>query len=262
MDSRAEITRAWDLFHLGAFSEAEAALLSFRGDPRLCVYASGFRCAAAIQDEVCRLGAWLAENGGEKLAAVGRAQQNVALACSAATARGLAFSRHHDGRRAEVAYARALVAFIEGAPDQVREELAQSFTATAEQRVRYATLRAWVYGLYEQFEKQSTHLLHALSLALDSDVDRGLQASIAAALAPLARELELGELGERAEALLGSVVVASRCDDIALLYATRARVAQSAARRLDSRAASSRRRIGDCARCRAPRTDFRRSHPH
>jgi DNA-binding CsgD family transcriptional regulator len=204
MHSRTEITRAWDLFHLGAFSEAETVLSSFCDDPeavRLRLWASMRR---GDQEDICRLGAWLADNGGEKLAAIGRAQQNVALA---ALRRPLEewFDATSRWAQAEVAYARALVAFIDGVSARVREELAQALPQTVEQRVRYATLRAWIYGVHEQFEKQAAYLLHALSLALDGNVDRGLQANIAAALAPLVRELELSELGERAEGLLTSV---------------------------------------------------------
>ncbi|MGB6984559.1 MAG: LuxR C-terminal-related transcriptional regulator [Candidatus Aquilonibacter sp.] len=205
MDSRVEIARAWDLFHLGSFSEAEAAVSSFPDEPeaiRLRLWVSMRR---GDQVEVCRLGAWLAENGGEKFAAVGRAQQNIALATLRRPLENwlTATSRW---AQAEVAYGRALVAFMEGPPDQVRAELARALPQTIEQRVRYATLRAWIYGLYEQFEKQATHLLHALSLALEGGADRSLTATIAGALALLMREIELGELAIRADTLLETVV--------------------------------------------------------
>ncbi len=111
-----------------------------------------------------------------------------------------------DGRRAEVAYARALVAFVEGAPDGVRDGARAGLPQTAEQRVRYATLRAWVYGLHEQFEKQAHICFTRFHLRSTDDVDSGLQANVAGTLAPLVRELELGELGDRAETLLESVV--------------------------------------------------------
>jgi DNA-binding CsgD family transcriptional regulator len=204
MHSRVETTRAWDLFHLGCFSEAEGLLSRSTNDPEAAHVRLWISMRRGDQEEIERAGAWLAESGGAKLAAVGRAQQNVALA---ALGRPLEAWLPGTSRwaQAEVSYARALVAFTQGSSHRVREELAQSLPQTAEQRVRYAALRAWVYGLYEQLEKQTIHLLHALSLALDSDVDRGLQANIAASLAPLARELELEGLGDRAESLLNAV---------------------------------------------------------
>jgi DNA-binding CsgD family transcriptional regulator len=204
MHSRVEIVRAGDLFHLGSFSEAEAVLSAFRTDPEAVRLRLWISMRRGDQEEVGKLGAWLAENGDEKLAAVGRAQQNVALATQG---RPLEAWLHATSRwaQAEVAYARALIAFVQGAPDELRDELTRALPQTAEQRVRYATLRAWLYGLHEQFEKQCIHLLHALSLAVDGDVDRGLVASVAGPLALLAREIDLGDLGARAETLLESV---------------------------------------------------------
>ena len=104
--------------------------------------------------------------------------------------------------QAEVAYARATLAFSEGASERVRDELSQALPQTPEQRVRYTQLRAWIYGLSEHFEQQAMHLLNALSLATKESVDRGLVSRIAEALAPLVREIELGEIGNHAEAIL------------------------------------------------------------
>ncbi len=215
-----EIARAWDLFHLGSLSEAEAALSSFADDPeavRLRLWVSMRR---GDQNAVCRLGAWLAENGDERLAAVGRAQQNIALSTLRRPLEGW-LSATSRWAQAEIAYARALVAFLEGAASQVRDELASALPQTIEQRVRYATLRAWVYGLHEQFEKQATHLLHALSLALDGGVDRSLTANVAGTLALLIREVELGELAVRADTLLEAVVW-PQDRSMSLFYAQRA----------------------------------------
>jgi len=149
-------------------------------------------------------GSLLAQSGDVKLAAVGRANENSALAILGLPPNEW-LPATSNWAKSEIAYARAIIAFVRGAADDVRGELARALPTTGEQRVRYATLRAWVHGLHEQFEQQSTHLLHALSLALANDVDRGLQASIANALAPLARELALSELDGRLEELLGSI---------------------------------------------------------
>jgi DNA-binding CsgD family transcriptional regulator len=204
MGVKGEIARAWDLYRRGSYAEAESLLLRFHGDPeaihiRLCI-------ANRREDfeSKRKYGAWLAQCGGSKFAAIGRANENTALAIL-----GLPLNEWLPGdssvAKAEIAFARAVIAFVQNAPERVREELAQALPQTAEQRVRFATLRAWIYGLHEQFEKQSTHLLHALSLATDGDIDAGLTASVAGALALLTREIDLGELGLRAETLLGSV---------------------------------------------------------
>ena len=68
------------------------------------------------------------------------------------------------------------------------------------------SMRAWIYGLNEQFEKQATHLL---ARAFSSDdkktsivcYSRLLQSP----LALLVREIELGELGLHAESLLEQI---------------------------------------------------------
>ena len=204
MGSRAEITRAWDLFHLGAFAEAESLLASIPEKPETIQIHLSIANRRDDYDAKRKFGALLARCEEPRLATLGRANENSALAIL-----GLPLNEWlpatSNWAKAEVAYSRAVIAFVGGTPDAVRSELAQALPQTAEQRVRYAALRAWLYGLREQFEKQGTFLLHALSLAIDQDVDRGLQASIAASLAPLARELDLQGLGDRAEALLGSV---------------------------------------------------------
>ncbi len=152
-----------------------------------------------------RCGAWLAENDKGKLAAVGRAHENVALA-SLNLPRREWLPSASKWAEAEVAYARALISFIDDKPTDVRGHLAAALPQITEQRVRYAQLRAWIYGLLDDFERQATHLLHALSLALEGNVDRVLIVRIAEMLAPLVREVELGELGVRAEELLERIL--------------------------------------------------------
>jgi DNA-binding CsgD family transcriptional regulator len=204
MDSRVEVTRAWDLFHLGAFAEAESFLSAIPKDvetERLRLWIANRR---GDNESKRRFGEWLAENGGNKLAAVGRAHENVALA-ALNLPRKEWFSPTSKWAEAEVAFSRAVIAFIDDAPMEVRGHLAEALPQIPEQRVRYAQLRAWIYGLVDDFERQATHLLHALSLALKENVDRVLVVRIAESLAPLVREVELGELGVRAEELLGGV---------------------------------------------------------
>jgi DNA-binding CsgD family transcriptional regulator len=204
MGSRVEVTRGWDLFHLGAYAEVESLLSPFRTDPEAARVLLWVAIRRGDQDAKRQLGAWLAENGGAKLAAVGRAHENVALATQNLPLKDWLPSNSRWAL-AEIAYARALVAFTQGAAAGVRDELAKALPQIPEQRVRYAQLRAWIHGLNEQFEKQVTHLLHALSLATKENVDRGLFAVIAEPLALRVREIELGDLGLHAETLLEKV---------------------------------------------------------
>jgi len=204
MGSRVEVTRGWDLFSLGAYAEVDSLLSPFSNDPDAVQVLLWVALRRGDQEAKQRLGGWLAENGGAKLAAVGRAHENVALASRNLPPKEW-LQPTSKWALAEVAYARALTAFTRGAASEVREELAKALPQTPEQRVRYAQLRAWIYGLNEQFEKQATHLLHALSLATKENVDRGLFSRIADSLAPLVREVELGELGLYAEKLLEEV---------------------------------------------------------
>ncbi|HTV92533.1 MAG TPA: LuxR C-terminal-related transcriptional regulator [Verrucomicrobiae bacterium] len=204
MGSRVEVTRGWDLFHLGAYAEVESLLSPLGDEPeaiRLLLWIALRRGDAEAKR---RHGAWLAENGGSKLAAVGRAHENVALATlGLPTAEWLPPAS--KWAQAEVAYARALIAYTDGAAVNVRAELAKALPQIPEQRVRYALLRSWADGLNEQFEKQVAQLLHALSLATKENVDRRLVAAIAEPLALLVREMQLGELGLYAESLLEKI---------------------------------------------------------
>ncbi len=204
MGSRVEVARAWDLFHLGNFAEVEFLLSPYRDNAEAAQILLWVALRRGDQQAKQQLGAWLAEHGGAKLAAVGRAHENVALSTQNLPLKEWLAS---DSRwaLAEIAYARALIAFTQGEAGKVREELAKALPQIPEQRVRYAQLRAWIDGLNEHFEKQSTQLLHALSLATKENVDRGLFARIAESLAPLVREVELGELGLYAEKLLGDI---------------------------------------------------------
>jgi DNA-binding CsgD family transcriptional regulator len=204
MHSRTEITRAWDLFQLGSLAEADSLLLRLAADAEVVRLRLWIAMRRSDNEEKRRLGALLAESGNEKLAAVGRAHENAALAALQLPLEGW-LPPTTRWASAEVAYARALVAYIDGDSRGVRDELAKALPQTIEQRIRYAALRAWVYGLHEQFEQQATHLLHSLSLAVDGAVDRMLVAHISEQVAVLIREIEVGELGLRAEELLESV---------------------------------------------------------
>jgi len=205
MDARVEVTRGWGLFHLGAFAEVESFLSTLPKDPETERLRLWIAIRRGDNESKQRFGAWLAENDNGKLAAVGRAHENVALA-TLNLQRKEWLPPTSKWAEAEVAYARALIAFIDDAPLDVRRHLAEALPQIPEQRVRYAQLRAWIDGLNEQFEKHATHLLHALSLAVKENVDRTLIASVAEPLALLVREIELGELGTHAETLLGKIV--------------------------------------------------------
>jgi DNA-binding CsgD family transcriptional regulator len=204
MGSRAEIARGWDLFRLGSFAEVDSLMCAIPDDPEAVCIRLWVAFRRGDIEAKRTLSAWLAEHGGAKLASVGRAHENAALA-----ALGLPLKPWMPGAskwaQAEVAYARALTAFIQDSPQKVREELSRALPQIAEQKVRYAALRAWISALHEQFEKQAAYLMHALSLGLKENVDRGLVAELAATLAHIVRDVDLGELGARAEELLEHV---------------------------------------------------------
>ena len=182
MNSRAEIARAWDLFQLGAFAEADSLLRRFPLMPRRSVSGSGWLFAAATMRKSDGLAHGLLITAATKLAAVGRAHENAALATlgSAAAKNGCRQrSRWASGR--SCVCSRALSHSQTETLKACATNLRKRYHRTTEQRVRYAALRAWVYGLHEQFEKQATHLLHALSLAADGTVDRMLVAHMSRA---------------------------------------------------------------------------------
>jgi DNA-binding CsgD family transcriptional regulator len=205
MDARVEVTRAWDLFHLGAFAEVESFLATIPKNSETERLRLWIAIRRGDNESKRRFGAWLAENDNGKLAAVGRAHENVALA-SLNLQRKEWLPPTSKWAAAEVAYARALIAFIDDSPEDVRRHLAEALPQIPEQRVRYAQLRAWIYGLVDDFERQASHLLHALSLALSENVDQVLTVLIAEMLSPHLREVELGDLGLRAEELLERLV--------------------------------------------------------
>ncbi|MGB6061177.1 MAG: hypothetical protein WBG27_05735, partial [Candidatus Aquilonibacter sp.] len=80
MGSRNEVARAWDLFHLGAFAEVESLLSSLPGSPEAVRVLLWVAIRRGDTEAKRRFGAQLAQIGNEKLAPVGRAHENVALA--------------------------------------------------------------------------------------------------------------------------------------------------------------------------------------
>ncbi len=204
MDARIEIARAWDLFREGAFTEAARSLAPRTLDPEAAHVLLWIALRKGDTEAKRQHGAWLAEHANGALAAVGRAHENVALATSQLQIKSWLTSTS-KWALSEIAYAQALIAFISDEAHAARDALAAALPQTSEQRVRYAQLRAWIVGRDDRFDRQITYLMHALALAIKERVDRGLIARIAESLAPLVRELELGELGDHAEELLSSV---------------------------------------------------------
>jgi hypothetical protein len=150
MDARIEVTRGWDLFDLGAFAEVESFLSTLPKDSETERLLLWIAIRRGDDESKRRLGAWLAENGTEKLASVGRAHENVALATLKLPRKDW-LPPTSKWAEAEIAYTRALIAFIDDAPLDVRRHLAEALPQIPEQRVRYAQLRAWIDGLNEQF---------------------------------------------------------------------------------------------------------------
>jgi DNA-binding CsgD family transcriptional regulator len=204
MDSRTEIARGWDLFHLGAFAEAESLLSNRTRDDEAVHLLLWIALRRGDAESKCRYGALLGESLDPNLSAFGRAHENVALATLNLSMKPW-LSADSKWARSEIAYAHALSAFMRGSEADIRTELAAAVPQNAEQRVRYSQLRAWAKALGDNFEDQAVHLLHALTRALDEKVDRALVAIIAGSLALILREVELGELGARADELLERV---------------------------------------------------------
>jgi DNA-binding CsgD family transcriptional regulator len=204
MESRVEIARGWDLFRLGAFAEADSLLSRLTHDfeaVRLLLWIALRRGDAPNKQHY---GEMLARCEDQNLSAIGRAHENVALATLGLDAKSW-LPPVSKWAQAEVAYARALIAFISDRPLDIRGELSSALPQTPEQRVRYAQLRAWTKALADDFEGQAHLLSHALTLALREPVDRGLIAIIAGSLALIIREIELGEISLYADALLERV---------------------------------------------------------
>jgi DNA-binding CsgD family transcriptional regulator len=200
----AEISRGWDLFRVGAYAEAEELLLPFTHDAQAVRILLWIAIRRGDDERKRECGAWLAVHADESLAAVGRAHENVARAAQQSDLAPW-LTPVSRWSKAEVAYARALIAYIEDRPGDVRAALSQALPHTAEQRVRYAQLRAWVKALGEDFEAQAIGLAHALHLAIHHEIDAGHMAIIAEPLAALVREVELGDIGVHAEELLEQV---------------------------------------------------------
>ena len=201
---RIEIARGWDLFHLGAFDEAEASFLDQTHDDeavRLLLWIAIRRGDVAKK---LRYGEMLAQSEDVNLAAIGRAHENVALASSNQAPKSW-LPAHSRFASAEVAYARALVRFVHGSADGIRVELSSVLPHTAEQRVRYAQLRAWAKALGEDFEGQAHLLAHALTIAIKEHVDRWLTSIVAGSLAVLARDIELRDIAEHVDEQLDRV---------------------------------------------------------
>lgn len=201
---RHEIVRGWDLFRLGALAEAESLVTPLAHDVEALRLLLWIAIRRGDVEQKRHYGALLAQADDDNLAAIGRAHENVARASLREhTAEWL--SPISPAARAEVAYARALIAFIEERRTDLRTELSGALPHTMEQRVRYAQLRAWEPAISDEFVRQAVGLIRALRLALDGDVDRTLIAIVASGLALLVREVELGDIAPAADELLARV---------------------------------------------------------
>ncbi len=103
---------------------------------------------------------------------------------------------------ADLAYLKALFAWMDGNAGEARSALRSASPVTTEQRVKVLALQAWSAPTLRQ---QSELLLAALTRGIEGGVDVGLLGNIAHPLAVLFRELDLAELAPRAEALLTQI---------------------------------------------------------
>ena len=201
---RCEIIRGWDLFRLGALTEAESLVAALTHDDEAVRLLLWIAIRRGDVEQKFRYGAMLSQSNDSNLAAVGRAHENVALASLHQRLQGW-LQPQSAWARAEIAYARALIAYVEERPLDLRAELSIALPQSAEQRVRYAQLRAWEPAINDEFVRQAVGLMRSLRIALDGDVDRTLVAIIASALALVVREVDLGDIATAADELLARV---------------------------------------------------------
>ena len=198
---REEIARGWDLFRLGAFAEAESLIAKQTHDFEAVRLLLWIAIRRGTIEEARNFGALLASSRDKNLASIGRAHENVALATSNQEIKPWlpSFSRW---ARSEVAYTRAVIAYMRDETTGVREALSSALPCTTEQRVLYAYLRACSKVRCNDFAGQAHLLSHALTLAMNGRVDRWLTSMIAASLSRLAKDIELGEVSAHADTLL------------------------------------------------------------
>jgi DNA-binding CsgD family transcriptional regulator len=204
MDSRVEIARGWDLFRLGALAEAESLITPLENDPealRLLLWIAIRRNNASKKQYY---GERLARCDRPELAVVGRAHENVARVTQGVDPNPW-LAGTSPWSLAEIAYTRALIAYIRDEREKVSAHLSSALPQIAEQRARYSQLRAFSKASADDFEGYGTLLLHALTRALEGNVDRTLTAIIAGSLALIIREVELREVATRADELLARV---------------------------------------------------------
>ena len=199
-----EVARGWDLFRLGAFGEAESLVSTETHDLQAVRLLLWIAIRRGDAERKLQYGQVLAQATDPNLAAIGRAHENVALATMERDIKPW-HAPSSRAAQAEVAYARALIAFMRGLPGAVRAELSSALPQSPEQRVRYAQLRAWSKALNDDFVGQAHLLTQALGIGLKENVDRSLTAIIAGSLALIAREVDLEEIGTYTDSLLEQV---------------------------------------------------------
>ena len=218
MNSRAEIARAWDLFHLGSF-QAEADFCCRFAIQRLPSTPLDGN-SPRRQEEKRRLGAWLAQNGGEKLAPVGRAHENIALSALRCRSK-IGFPRHRDGLSRSRVCSSARCIHGRDACSRARRTRARVTTQNASSAFVTRHFAHGSTGSTSSLKSRATYLLHALSLASMEPWIAVCPHMVAGTLAVLIREVELGELGSCRNAA-GSRHLASRTHDASRFYTQRA----------------------------------------
>lgn len=199
------LLQAREAFHRGAYGEVRALLdqlapspaqadLALRTALRQRDYATV--AAAATQYEN------LAENDDER--AIAQAYRALAAASCGENVPELTLSRLPTSAvaKAEVAFVRAMLAWINKQPQHVERLLRNDPPQTLEQQVRRISILAWSAASNGNYRRQAELLLNALTRALNGDLDAGALVSLGHPLAVLLRELELGDLNAHAEATL------------------------------------------------------------
>jgi len=190
-------------FHAGNYP----LVLSAIRDPQTAFEARLLLNVGARQrdwDLVDRAAQSLQRLGDDSERVLGKAYSVLAERAQGHSARSLDIDPSGVDRRtaADVAYIQGLLAWAGRDSEAARRALRSVSPVTVEQRVKIIALQSW---FTTNLARRADMLMAALSQAIEGAVDVGLLGHIAHPLAVLVRELDLGDLGQRAEDLLGRV---------------------------------------------------------
>ena len=203
-----QLLDAREAFHLGAYAKVRALLASVSPSPERARVA--LRTALRERDYVA------VANAADELQthaqtdddlAVGEAYTSFARAALGESVTDLTVSvtALNAETRAELAFVRAMLAWMNDDIGRIESLLRTDAPQTVEQQIRRISILAWAAGSARNYRRQAELLLNALVRALNEPLDAGMIVGLAHPLAVLLRELELEDLSAHAEATLRRV---------------------------------------------------------